>query len=106
MLDYELGRFCGNFVRSGLAEWRREVAERAGKPARERNFRDHLGQAFRHAETYVLASAYTALVFLVRVLALLLALPVGVNPLFILLPGAALLGVAVCILAATFKKYL
>ncbi len=30
----------------------------------------------------------------------------GVNPLLILLPSAALLGVAVCIAAATFKKYL
>lgn len=27
------------------------------------------------------------------------------NPLLILLPSAALLGVAVCIAAATFKKY-
>ncbi|WP_058875858.1 TIGR03747 family integrating conjugative element membrane protein [Pseudomonas aeruginosa] len=35
-----------------------------------------------------------------------LVLPVSVNPLLILLPGAALLGVAVCIAAATFKKYL
>jgi integrating conjugative element membrane protein (TIGR03747 family) len=35
-----------------------------------------------------------------------LALPVSVNPLQILLPSAALLGVAVCIAAATFKKYL
>ena len=35
-----------------------------------------------------------------------LALPVSVNPLLILLPSAALLGVAVCIAAATFKKYL
>jgi len=32
-----------------------------------------------------------------------LALPVSVNP---LLPSAVLLGVAVCIAAATFKKYL
>jgi integrating conjugative element membrane protein (TIGR03747 family) len=37
---------------------------------------------------------------------LYLALPVSVPPLFLLLPGAALLGVAVCIAAATFKKYL
>jgi hypothetical protein len=29
-----------------------------------------------------------------------------VNPLLILLPSAALLGAAVCIAAATFKKYL
>ncbi|WP_305826101.1 TIGR03747 family integrating conjugative element membrane protein [Pseudomonas aeruginosa] len=35
-----------------------------------------------------------------------LVLPVSVNPLLILLPCAALLGVAVCIAAATFKKYL
>ena len=35
-----------------------------------------------------------------------LALPVSVNPLLILLPSAALLGVAVCIAAATFKKCL
>lgn len=35
-----------------------------------------------------------------------LVLPVSVNPLLILLPSAALLGVAVCIAAATFKKYL
>ena len=34
------------------------------------------------------------------------ALPVSVNPLLILLPSAALLGLAVCIAAATFKKYL
>ena len=35
-----------------------------------------------------------------------LALPVSVHPLLILLPSAALLGVAVCIASATFKKYL
>ena len=35
-----------------------------------------------------------------------LTLPVSVNPLLILLPSAVLLGVAVCIAAATFKKYL
>jgi integrating conjugative element membrane protein (TIGR03747 family) len=35
-----------------------------------------------------------------------LALPVSVAPLVILLPGAVLLGVAVCISAATFKKYI
>jgi integrating conjugative element membrane protein (TIGR03747 family) len=35
-----------------------------------------------------------------------LALPISVHPLLILLPSAALLGVAVCIASATFKKYL
>ncbi|HBO6001377.1 DUF4400 domain-containing protein, partial [Pseudomonas aeruginosa] len=35
-----------------------------------------------------------------------LAIPISINPLLILLPCAALLGVAVCITASTFKKYL
>ncbi|MEN1398764.1 TIGR03747 family integrating conjugative element membrane protein [Pseudomonas aeruginosa] len=35
-----------------------------------------------------------------------LALPMSVHPLLILLPSATLLGVAVCIASATFKKYL
>lgn len=35
-----------------------------------------------------------------------LALPVSVHPLLILLPSAILLGIAVCIAASTFKKYL
>ncbi|KSQ24953.1 TIGR03747 family integrating conjugative element membrane protein [Pseudomonas aeruginosa] len=35
-----------------------------------------------------------------------LTLPVSVHPLLVLLPSAALLGVAVCITAGSFKKYL
>jgi hypothetical protein len=35
-----------------------------------------------------------------------LALPVSVPPLLIVLPGAAALGVATCVAAATFKKCL
>ncbi|MEQ9924872.1 TIGR03747 family integrating conjugative element membrane protein [Pectobacterium brasiliense] len=35
-----------------------------------------------------------------------LALPISVHPLLILLPGAALLGVAVALAASSFKKYL
>ncbi|MDR1661110.1 MAG: DUF4400 domain-containing protein [Azoarcus sp.] len=35
----------------------------------------HLGGAGAHAETYVIAAAYTALVFLARLLVLLLGLP-------------------------------
>ena len=113
-----------------------------------------------HVESYLIASAYTVLVFLVRLLVLTLtlpllllaafvglvdglvrrdvrsfgagresgfvyhraratlmplavlpwviylALPVSVHPLLVLLPGAMLLGSAVDIAAATFKKYL
>ena len=36
---------------------------------------------------------------------LYLALPVSLHPLWVLLPSAALLGVAVAITAGTFKKY-
>jgi integrating conjugative element membrane protein (TIGR03747 family) len=35
-----------------------------------------------------------------------LALPVSLNPLLVLLPGAVLLGTAVSIVAGSFKKYL
>jgi hypothetical protein len=35
-----------------------------------------------------------------------LALPFSLNPLWILLPGAAALGAATCVAAATFKKYI
>ncbi|MDR2450313.1 MAG: TIGR03747 family integrating conjugative element membrane protein, partial [Candidatus Accumulibacter sp.] len=173
MLDYELGQFSEHFrqsalvsepgtmarkavgqahewlfVKSGLEAWRREVSGEANKPIRARSFREHLGRAYARAETYVIAAAYVALVFLARLLVLLLslplfllagltglvdglarrdvrrfgagresgfvhhraraslaplavlpwalylALPVRVAPLFILLPGAALLGLA------------
>jgi integrating conjugative element membrane protein (TIGR03747 family) len=184
MLHYERGQFSENFtqsvlvlapgqtaralvehaqewmfVKSGLAAWMRETAAQAGSGGRH-DFRYYLGQAFLHAETYLIASAYTALIFLVRLLVLTLslplflmaafvglvdglvrrdvrrfgagresgfvyhrarasllpltmspwvtylALPVSVPPLLILLPGAAFLGIAVCISAATFKKYI
>ncbi|MBA4682162.1 MAG: TIGR03747 family integrating conjugative element membrane protein [Pseudomonas sp.] len=35
-----------------------------------------------------------------------LTLPISLHPLFVLLPSAALLGVAVCITASSFKKYI
>jgi len=35
-----------------------------------------------------------------------LALPISINPMLVLLPCAALLGVSVSITAASFKKYL
>jgi integrating conjugative element membrane protein (TIGR03747 family) len=187
MLHYELGQFAehftqsmlvqepgrsarelvehaydGLFVRSGFLEWIREASAQAsagaGKTARD--FRYYMAQVYVHVESYLMAAAYTCLVFLVRLLVLTLslplflmaafvgvvdglvrrdvrrfgagresgfiyhraraslmplttlpwvtylALPVSVHPLFILLPGAVLLGGAVCVAAATFKKYL
>lgn len=150
------------FVRSGLLDWIRDAATRARAGARHtvHDFRYYLGQVYVHVESYLIASAYTVLVFLVRLLVLTLslplflmaafvglvdglvrrdvrrfgagresgfiyhraraslmplavlpwviylALPVSLHPLLILLPSATLLGLAVCIAAATFKKYL
>lgn len=150
------------FVKSGLLEWIRDAATQASAGARNQvhDFRYYLGQVYVHAESYLIASAYTVLVFLLRLLVLTLtlplflmaafvglvdglvrrdvrrfgagresgfvyhraraslmplavlpwvtylALPVSLHPLFILLPSAALLGIAVDISAATFKKYL
>lgn len=156
------GAYDWLFIKSGLLDWIRDAAARshadAGTTAKD--FRHYLGQIYVHVESYLIASAYTVLVFLVRLLVLTLtlplfliaafvgfidglvrrdvrrfgagresgfvyhraratlmplavlpwvtylALPVSVHPLLILLPGAALLGVAVDIASATFKKYL
>ncbi|MBN9459676.1 MAG: TIGR03747 family integrating conjugative element membrane protein [Burkholderiales bacterium] len=150
------------FVKSGLIDWIRDAAAQSRVGARNANhdFRYYLGLVYVHVEGYLITSAYTVLVFLVRVLVLTLtlplvlmaafvgfvdglvrrdvrsfgagresgfiyhraraalmplavlpwvtylALPVSVHPLLILLPAAALLGMAVDIAAATFKKYL
>jgi integrating conjugative element membrane protein (TIGR03747 family) len=150
------------FVKSGLLDGIRDASRRDAVGVRPRalDFRAYVEQLGVHVEDYVLAAAYTVLVFFVRLLVLTLSLPlfataafvgfvdglvrrdvrrfgaeresafvyhraratltpllvlpwtlflafpVGVHPLFVLLPGAALLGGAVNIAAATFKKYL
>ncbi len=150
------------FVKSGLLEWMQESSAqaRADSHSQAKNFRYHLGRLSSFLEGYLIAAAYTVLVFLVRLLVLCLtlplfvmvtfvglvdglvrrdirrfgagresgfvyhrakaalmplavlpwviylALPVSVSPLLILLPSAALLGVAVDITAASFKKYI
>ncbi len=150
------------FVQSGLLDWMRDAASqaRAGAQNHAHDFRYYMALIYGHVESYLIASAYTVLVFLVRLLVLTLtlpllllaafvglvdglvrrdvrsfgagresgfvyhraravlmplavlpwviylALPVSVHPLLVLLPGAMLLGGAVDIAAATFKKYL
>lgn len=150
------------FVKSGLLDWVQDASGqvRGGNQRTAKDFRYYMGQIYVRLESYLIASAYTMLVFLVRALVLCLtlplflmaafvglvdglvrrdvrrfgagresgfiyhraraslvplavlpwvtylALPVSVNPLLILLPSAVLLGVAACITAATFKKYL
>ena len=145
-------------MKSGLLDWIRDASSQAsaGSHRPTKDFRYYIGLVNVNVESYLIAAAYTTLVFLVRLLVLCLtlplflmaafvglvrrdirrfgagresgliyhrarasliplavlpwvtylALPVSVNPLLILLPSAALLGVAVCIAAAAFKKYL
>ena len=150
------------FVRSGLVD-AFEDADRsahANPHPQALDFRAYVERLALHVRDYVLAAAYTVLVFLVRLLVLTLslprfmtaafvgfvdglvrrdvrrfgaeresafvyhrarasltpllvlpwtvylALPVSVHPLFVLLPGAVMLGGAMHLAAATFKKYL
>ncbi|MDR1934502.1 MAG: TIGR03747 family integrating conjugative element membrane protein [Candidatus Accumulibacter sp.] len=65
--------YDGLFVKSGLSDGLHEASVRAGqKPAR---FRDYLRRAAGHAQTYLVAAAYTVLVFLVRLMVLALSVP-------------------------------
>ena len=154
--------YQGLFVKTGLLDWIRDASAQAGAGSHRptKDFRYYIGLVYVNVESYLIAAAYTTLVFLVRLLVLILilplfvmaafvglvdglvrrdvrgfgagresgfvyhraraslmplavlpwvtylALPVSVHPLLILLPSAALLGVAVAISAATFKKYL
>lgn len=187
MLDYELNQLSENFtrsaivqepgrtarwlvesayewifVRSGLADWMQESSEQASAPSRggDRDFRYYISQVYVWTESYLIAAAFTVLVFLVRLLVLVLTLPLfllaafiglidglvrrdirrmgagresgfiyhrakaslmplavlpwivylampfSVSPIWVLLPSAVLLGVAVNIAAGSFKKYL
>ncbi|QQC64354.1 TIGR03747 family integrating conjugative element membrane protein [Paraburkholderia ginsengisoli] len=150
------------FVRSGLLDWIRHASTRSGAASQHRSpdLRYYLSQVAVHLEDYILAAAYTVLVFLVRLLILVmalplflaaiftgfidglvrrdirrfgagresgflhhrakttlmplvvlpwfvyLALPVSVQPLWILLPSAALLALSVDVTVGSFKKYL
>ena len=165
MLHYELDQLSVHFTRSALVQEPGRTAHRLVEQGYDWLFvksglLDYIGLVYVNVESYLIAAAYTTLVFLVRLLVLCLtlplflmaafvglvdglvrrdirrfgagresgfiyhrarasliplavlpwvtylALPVSVNPLLILLPSAALLGVAVCIAAATFKKCL
>ncbi|MCD9007469.1 TIGR03747 family integrating conjugative element membrane protein [Luteimonas sp. XNQY3] len=66
------------FVRTGLLDWMHDAAvrSRAGADAPVRDFRYYLGIVYVHLEAYLIAAAYTCLVFLVRLLVLCLTLPV------------------------------
>jgi len=65
------------FVRTGLMDWMQGAATqaRAGADSASRDFRYYLGVVYVHLESYLIAAAYTLLVFLVRLLVLCLMLP-------------------------------
>ncbi|WP_312480137.1 TIGR03747 family integrating conjugative element membrane protein [Stutzerimonas nitrititolerans] len=150
------------FVKTGLLNWMSQASARSRAPshADARDIRFYISQVYVWSENYLIAAAFTALTFMVRLLVLVLTLPlfllaafvgmidglvrrdirkfgagresgfiyhrakaslmplavlpwiiyltlpVSVHPLLVLLPSAALLGLAVNITAASFKKYL
>ena len=65
------------FVRTGLEDWMRESSELASAPSYggERDFRYYISQVYIWSESYLIAAAFTVLVFIVRVLVLVLTLP-------------------------------
>lgn len=73
------------FVRSGLLDWMRDAADqaRAGAQSPTHNFHYYLGLIYAHVESDLIASAYTVLVFLVRLLVLTLTLPLFLMAAFV-----------------------
>ncbi len=76
------------FVKSGLLDWIRDASAQAsaGSHRPTKDFRYYIGLVYVNVESYLIAAAYTTLVFLVRLLVLCLTLPlflmaafVGVN---------------------------
>lgn len=65
------------FVKTGLLEWMRDASAQASTPSRSssRDFRYYLSQVYVWTESYLIAAAFTALTFLVRLLVLVLTLP-------------------------------
>ncbi|QNM96720.1 TIGR03747 family integrating conjugative element membrane protein [Chitinimonas koreensis] len=65
------------FIKSGLLDWIRDAAAQArvGGDRTTKDFRYYTGVVYAHVESYLIASAYTVLVFLVRLLVLCLTLP-------------------------------
>jgi integrating conjugative element membrane protein (TIGR03747 family) len=73
------------FVKSGLVNWIRDASAQtsAGSHSQVKDFRYYIGLVYVHLEGYLIASAYTVLVFLVRLLVLCLALPLFMMAAFV-----------------------
>jgi integrating conjugative element membrane protein (TIGR03747 family) len=110
MLNYELAQLSGHFTRSalvqepgrtahwlveqayewifvktGLLEWMRNAANQASAPSQSmaRDFRYYISQAYVWIESYLIAAAFTTLVFIVRLLVLVLTLPLFLMAAFV-----------------------
>ncbi|MCB1753765.1 MAG: TIGR03747 family integrating conjugative element membrane protein, partial [Gammaproteobacteria bacterium] len=73
------------FLKTGLLEWVQNASAhaRADSQAAPRNFRYYVGQVYAFSEGYLIAAAYTVLVFLVRLLVLCLMLPLFLMAAFV-----------------------
>lgn len=73
------------FAKSGLMQWIRDASAQSRSPVQSavHDFRYYLGQVYVHAESDLIASAYTLLVFLVRLLVLGLTLPLFLMAAFV-----------------------
>lgn len=73
------------FLRTGLLSRMEQTAERARAPNKvgTRDFRYYISQGYVWAENYLIAAAFTALTFLVRLLVLVLTLPLFVMAAFV-----------------------
>ena len=63
------------FVKSGLLDWIRDASAQAASAGSHRptkDFRHYIGLVYVNVESYLIAAAYTTLVFLVRLLVLCL----------------------------------
>ena len=65
------------FIKTGLLEWVQNASTRvrAESQGTARDFRYYVGRFYAFSESYLIAAAYTVLVFLVRLLVLCLMLP-------------------------------
>ena len=73
------------FVKSGLLDWIRDASTQAsaGSHRPTKDFRYYIGLVYVNVESYLIAAAYTTLVFLVRLLVLCLTLPLFLMAAFV-----------------------
>lgn len=73
------------FVKSGLANWIRDASTQASTASHSgaEDFRYYISLVYVHLEGYLIACAYTVLVFLVRLLVLFLTLPLFLMTAFV-----------------------